>query len=156
MMQYTLAFDSPQAHANNPLALRRALVQMFNRAASQAKRRRFLARLTGRSTELQTLQSGNKHADGQILGLQIVSLDEIVGSEGRSHDFDNQFWPTQEHNCDRWVNIAQAMRSKKGLPPVQLIRTKNGYFVRDGHHRISVARALGQAAIEAEVISYSS
>ena len=153
-MQYTLAFDSPQAHANNPLSQRRAIVQMFNRAASQAKRRHFLARLTGRSTELQALQSQNKLAEGQILGLQIVALDQIIGSEGRCHDFDNQFWPLREHNRDRWVNIAQAMRNRKGLPPVQLIQTPNGYYVRDGNHRISVARALGQAAIEAEVISY--
>jgi hypothetical protein len=154
MMQYTLAFDSPQAHANNPLAQRRALVQMFNRATSQAKRRRFLARLTGRLTQLQTLQLQGMRAGGQIPGVEIVSLDEIVGSEGRSHDFDNHFWPLHEDNRDRWVNIAQVMSSKKGLPPVQLIHTDAGYFVRDGHHRISVARALGQAAIEAEVISY--
>lgn len=154
MMQYALAFDSPQAHTNNPLSQRRALIQMFNRAASQAKRRRFLARLLGRSTELQALQSLNKHANGQVLGVQIVSLGDIVGSEGRCHDFDNQFWPLQEHDRDRWVNIAQVMRSKKGLPPVQLIHTDAGYFVRDGNHRISVARALGQAAIEAEVICY--
>ncbi len=154
MMQYSLAFDSPQARANNPLAQRRALVQMFNRATSQAKRRRFVARFTGRSTQLQTLHLQGKRAEGQILGVQIVSLDKIVGSEGRSHDFDNQFWPLREHNRDRWVNIAQVMNSKKGLPPVQLIHTKAGYFVRDGHHRLSVARAVGQAAIEAEVISY--
>jgi len=153
-MQYSLAFDSPQAHMNNPLAQRRGLVQMFNRATAQAKRRRFFGRLTGRSTELQALQSQKKQAEGQILGVQIVALDEIVGSEGRSHDFDNQFWPLRGDNLDRWVNIAQVMKSKKGLPPVQLIQTPNGYYVRDGNHRISVARALGQAAIEAEVISY--
>ena len=153
-MQYTLAFDSPQAHTNNPLSQRRAIVQMFNRAVAQAKRRRLLARFTGRSTQLRTLQLQNKHAEGQMLGLQIVSLDQIVGSEGRCHDFDNQFWPLREHNRDRWVNIAQAMRNRKGLPPVQLIHTEDGYFVRDGNHRISVAKTLGQAAIEAEVISY--
>ena len=109
----------------------------------------------GRSTKLQELQSQSKRAKGQVLGVRIVFLDEIIGSEGRSHDFDNQFWPLREENRDRWVNIAQVMRRKKGLPPVQLIHTDSGYFVRDGHHRISVARALGQAAIEAEVVSYS-
>ncbi|MAU00488.1 MAG: hypothetical protein CL608_25375 [Anaerolineaceae bacterium] len=77
-----------------------------------------------------------------------------MGSKGRSHDFNNQFWPLREESRDRWVNIAQVMRSKKGLPPVQLIHTDAGYFVRDGHHRISAARALGQTAIEAEVVSY--
>jgi hypothetical protein len=46
------------------------------------------------------------------------------------------------------------MGSKKGLPPVQIIQTYEGYFVRDGYHRISVARALGQAAIEAEAVFY--
>lgn len=153
MLNYTLAFDNAPAHAQNPLIQRRAIVQLFNKANSQAKRRRFLARFSSRSTQLKALQSQNNPADGQELGIQIVALDEIVGSEGRCHDFDNQFWPLKSHNCDRWVSIAQIMRRKKGLPPVQLIKTNDGYFVRDGHHRISVARALGQEAIEAEIVS---
>ncbi|GJM39920.1 MAG: hypothetical protein DHS20C20_02020 [Ardenticatenaceae bacterium] len=153
MLNYTLAFDNMPAHSQNPLIQRRAIVQLFNKAASRAKRRRFLARFTGHSTQLHALKTQNSQADGQVLGIQSVSLDEIVGSEGRYHDFDNQFWPLKERNRDRWVNIAQAIRNKKSLPPVQLIYTDNGYFVRDGHHRISVARALGQATIEAEVIS---
>jgi hypothetical protein len=153
MTLYTLAFNSPQALQNNLLTQRRAFVQMFDRATAQAKRRRFVARLMGRSTELQPLHSQSRRTEGQMPGIQIVSLDEIVGSEGRSHDFDNQFWPLREENRDRWINIAQVMRSDKGLPPVQLIHTDAGYFVRDGHHRLSVARAFGQTAIEAEVTS---
>jgi hypothetical protein len=110
MTLYTLAFNSPQALQNNLLTQRRAFVQMFDRATAQAKRRRFVARLMGRSTELQPLHSQSRRTEGQMPGIQIVSLDEIVGSEGRSHDFDNQFWPLREENRDRWINIARNPR----------------------------------------------
>jgi hypothetical protein len=48
--------------------------------------------------------------------------------------------------------VAAARRRGKSLPPVDLIQVGDAYFVRDGHHRISVARALGQQDIEAKVI----
>ena len=130
-----------------------AAMESYNRAKKRGAWRRLKARLTGRSVQLQhystTGRQSGKHA---AVGIQIVALDKIIGSEGRSQDFDNQFWPITEHSRNRWLNIALARGTGKPLPPVQLIESASGYVVRDGHHRISVARALGQEVIEAEVI----
>ena len=85
-------------------------------------------------------------------GIKNINLDEIVGSEGRVDDFDNHFNPLRLENKDRWVSVALAFFDQKPLPPVLLIQTDQGLFVRDGHHRISVAKAFGQATIEAEIV----
>jgi hypothetical protein len=81
----------------------------------------------------------------------MVPIQQIWGSEGRSADFDALFYPRQAHSQGRWVGIAAARMMGLVLPPVELIQVGDGYFVRDGHHRISVARALGEEYIEAEV-----
>ena len=85
------------------------------------------------------------------LGLQIVPIRQIRGSEGRCRDFDDLFHPLRQHAEARWNGIARAWLRGANLPPVDLICIEGIYFVRDGHHRISVARALGQQMIEAEV-----
>jgi hypothetical protein len=84
-------------------------------------------------------------------GLHTVPIDQIRGSEGRSNDFDRHFRPLQDHCKGRWLRVARAREQDKVLPPVVLVQVGDVYFVRDGHHRISVARALGQLDIEAEV-----
>jgi len=81
----------------------------------------------------------------------MVPIEQIWGSEGRSADFDALFYPRQGHSQGRWVSIAAARMMGLVLAPVELIQVGAGYFVRDGHHRISVARALGEQYIEAEV-----
>ncbi len=85
------------------------------------------------------------------LGLQAVGIDQIVGSEGRYHEFDRAFYPLQEYSRDRWVNIDIAYHQEKPLPPVELLKVGEMYFVRDGNHRVSVARAHGQEFIDAHV-----
>ena len=129
-----------------------AAVESYKRAIKRGAWRRLRARLTGRSVQLQHYATNGRLSGKRAAGVQIIALDRIIGSEGRSQDFDNQFWPITEHTRGRWVNIAIAMGTGKPLPPVQLIESANGYVVRDGHHRISVARAFGQETIEAEVI----
>jgi hypothetical protein len=84
--------------------------------------------------------------------LRTVPLSQIRGSEGRSDDFDCDFNPLQDYNKARWLNIAAARQRGKALPPVELIQVGDIYFVLDGHHRISVARAMGQRDIEARVM----
>src|SRR6266508_3609036 len=71
--------------------------------------------------------------------------------EGRCDDFDVGFHPLKEHTEERWVSVARAQLRGLGLPPVELIQMGDAYFVRDGHHRISVAAALGQQEIDAVV-----
>ena len=87
-------------------------------------------------------------------GLRTVPLGLIRGSEGRCQDFDAGFRPRRSHCRERWMRIAVARLLRTPLPPVTLRLVGDRYFVVDGHHRISVARALGQAEIDAEVTVY--
>ena len=84
-------------------------------------------------------------------GIKCVSLNQICGSMNRTGDFDHHFHPLADRLRDRWVSVAMACSQDVPLPPVSLVQVGACYFVEDGHHRISVARALGQTAIEAEV-----
>jgi hypothetical protein len=88
------------------------------------------------------------------LGRMSVTIDRIQGSEGRSLDFDAAFYPTSLHNEERWISVASAQQLDVNLPPVELIQAGDIYYVRDGHHRISVARLLGQKEIEANVTAW--
>ena len=85
------------------------------------------------------------------IGLQVVELDTIVGSVDRVRDFDRSFRPTSANARERWERIATAMRRGQAMPPVELYRIGELHFVRDGHHRVSVARAMRQPTIEAYV-----
>ena len=85
------------------------------------------------------------------LGLQSTSLDSIVGSVDRSREFDRRFRPRSSRVRGRWERIAQAQRRGEPLPPISVYRVGNLHFVEDGHHRVSVARALGQTHIDAYV-----
>ncbi len=85
------------------------------------------------------------------LGRQSVPLTLIVGSEGRTRDFDRRFLPRTDRVKQRWDSIEQAMRRGQQLPPIDLYKLGEVYFVRDGNHRVSVARLIGQVEIDADV-----
>ncbi|HMQ52269.1 MAG TPA: hypothetical protein PKE64_14325 [Anaerolineae bacterium] len=85
------------------------------------------------------------------VGLQVVPLEKIIGSEGRAQDFDRTFALRHDQTQERWIRIDQAYYEQRPLPPVSLIKINDWYFVRDGNHRVSVARSRGQAFIDAEV-----
>jgi len=89
-------------------------------------------------------------------GMQVVPLDLIVGSEGRYRDFNKFFLPRAEHLRQRWERVDMARLKDIILPPIQLYEIGGVYFVRDGNHRVSVARTQGNGAIDAEVISLAS
>jgi hypothetical protein len=112
------------------------------------------ARLRGQSRrllDLNTVAGANAIGDRSAAGMQTVPIRQICGSEGRCDDFDIGFHPLREHREDRWVSVARAQLRGLGLPAVELIQVGDAYFVRDGHHRISVAAALGQQEIDAVV-----
>ncbi len=86
-------------------------------------------------------------------GVRTVPIAQIIGSATlRYHDFDRAFLPKQVQTKARWRRVDEAYYEDKYLPPVQLYQVGDVYFVRDGHHRISVARERGQDFIDAEVI----
>ena len=86
-------------------------------------------------------------------GLAAVALDKIIGSEGRYRDFNRHFLPRKDYLRQRWVSIDKTHYEDINLPPVRLYEMGGVYFVRDGNHRVSVARSLGQVEIDAEVVS---
>jgi hypothetical protein len=85
------------------------------------------------------------------VGLQTVPLDHIIGSEGRYSDFDRRFLPRSNSLKGRWTSIDKAMQEDVRLPPIEVYKLGDVYFVRDGNHRVSVARQLGQIDIDAYV-----
>jgi hypothetical protein len=129
----------------------------FLRARRHAAAARLAARLRGEPDDvrmvlpyeevLQALGFVSEHR----IGLGVVTLDAIVGSVDRAREFDRRFRPTSARVRSRWEHIATAMRQGESLPPVDLMRIGEIHFVRDGHHRVSVARALGHTDIDAYV-----
>ena len=127
----------------------------YQNARRKAFWRRIGSFLTGRSNDLLPFDEVRQrlHANAQHYGgLQEVPIDQIVGSVGRYRDFDRAYLPREERNRDRWVNIDRTYYQSVTLPPVELYKLGETYFVKDGNHRVSVAREQGQDFIDAYVI----
>ncbi len=138
--------------SNHHVRLVHAALRRFEKAVSEARLRRFWARLLHRPSSLIYLGEYHLQACGYHYGgIKEVPIAEIRGSEGRAEDFDDHFRPLSERSSERWTSIAIARSEGVPLPPVELVKVGRCYFVRDGHHRISVAAKAGQECIEAEV-----
>jgi len=87
----------------------------------------------------------------RTLGVRTIPLDSIVGSVDRTREFDRSFRPTSQRVRERWEKVALAQRTGKSMPPIQVYRIGELHFVKDGHHRVSVARAQGRPDIDAQV-----
>ncbi len=127
---------------------------------SRARRRRALARLASRlrrSDDVNHVLPFEEvaRALGRIgekrLGEQPIPLDSIVGTVDRSREFDRSFRPTSPRVRERWQRINLAQRKGESMPPIDVYRIGELHFVKDGHHRVSVARALGLRDINAYV-----
>jgi hypothetical protein len=129
----------------------------FLRARRRAAASRVAARLRGEPGDVRMVLPYEEVIEAlgfvseRSAGIEVVALDAIVGTVDRERDFDRSFRPTSGRVRSRWENIAAAMRRGEPLPPVDLVRIGEIYFVRDGHNRVSVARALGRRDIEAYV-----
>ncbi|MBD5403451.1 MAG: transcriptional regulator [Treponema sp.] len=87
------------------------------------------------------------------MGMQAIPVSKIVGSEGRYKDFDNQFFPKNSFMKERWERVDSAIINDIVLPPIRVYELAGLYFVRDGNHRVSVAKSKGVEFIDAEVVS---
>lgn len=85
------------------------------------------------------------------LGQQVIPLDSIVGSVDRTKDFDRWFRPRSPRTRERWERLARAQRRGETIPPIDVYRVGELHFVRDGHHRVSVAIAMKLRTIDASV-----
>jgi hypothetical protein len=81
--------------------------------------------------------------------LRPIPLDAIVGTVDATADFDADFRPATDRVSPRWQRVARAHRDGRALPPVAVIERPDGYYILDGRHRVSVARALGHRDIDA-------
>jgi hypothetical protein len=127
----------------------------FNRQ----RRRRAVARLASRLRRgdvdvilpfEEVVQALGRRGERQ-LGLQVIDIDSIVGTVDRGREFDRSFRPTSGRVRRRWEGVATAQRKGKPMPPIDVYRIGEVHFVKDGHHRVSVARAMGLDQIEAYV-----
>ncbi|MEN6480096.1 MAG: DUF4032 domain-containing protein [Anaerolineales bacterium] len=131
----------------------------FSRAQRGARLRRLWANLTGQHIGLvpyEEVKRSLRFTSQRYRGLQAVPVDKIIGSLGRSQDFDRAFVPTQTHSRSKWLSVDSAMLSGVPLPAVSLYKVGDAYFVVDGHHRVSVSRQKGSKYIDAEVIEVES
>lgn len=96
----------------------------------------------------------HKRKGGINRGLQNVPLERIKGSVGKHYAFTHHFYPTKRVDEDRWSRVYAQVTSSQGLPPVDLYKVGDMYFVVDGNHRVSIARHIGAKTIEAYVTEF--
>jgi hypothetical protein len=95
-----------------------------------------------------SLPLSNQH----YIGMREIPIEQIIGSVSRYRDFDQAFLPLQTHTQGRWMSIDRAHLTDIILPPIEVYKIGNTYYVKDGNHRVSVARMKGQKYIDADVI----
>src|SRR3990172_4104942 len=129
-------------------------VEDFKRARRRAALQEALARLSGtKRDQLLSFEQVRKLLGAKALlprGLREIPLDAVVGSVGRYEDFSRLFLPRLESQEGRWARVRMAAEYQ-GLPPIEVYKISDAYFVLDGHHRVSVAREMGAKHIEAYV-----
>jgi nucleotide-binding universal stress UspA family protein len=135
----------------------RSALQDFRTARQQAALQEVLARLTGKSTRLlsyeevaRLLRLGAR----SDRGIQQIPVEAIVGSVGRYTDFTRTFLPRQDADQERWARVKAATGGSlgAGIPPIDVYKVGEVYFVLDGNHRVSIARQQGMSHIDANVI----
>ncbi len=130
---------------------------LYQKSLLRGKLNSLLAAVTGRPSrlvEIEELITGKTVGNQRHLGSKMVRIADIRASEDRSGDFDRNFNPLETHTKNRWLSIAAARLNGQAMPAVDLIKIGDVYAVRDGHHRISVARALGEDYIDAQVTAW--
>lgn len=126
----------------------------FERARRQARFEQIASWLTGQDSRpmpFDAIRSELRQLSPMYQGVQEVGIDLIVGSVGRYHDLTRKFLPLNDSMRERWINIESLALSHEGWPPIELYKVGDAYFVRDGNHRVSVARQIAMPAIEAHV-----
>lgn len=132
--------------------------QQADVAFSQARRRAFFRRLWHFLTRQQEqgllsfeeVRHKLKIRGQHYTGIKAIPIDEIAGSVGRYQEFNRAFLPTQEHIRERWKRVYEVAHGT-GFPPIDVYKIGDVYFVRDGHHRVSVLKDLGATTVEAMV-----
>ena len=126
----------------------------FYEAHRKASLQTILSKIKGESADLLSYDEILKHLrmKGQTdRGRSEIPLNKIIGSVGRYTDFTRDFLPRNVSDSNRWASVRMATESLSGVPPIEVYKVGDSYFVRDGNHRVSVARMNGQESIDAFV-----
>jgi len=108
-------------------------------------RRNCLASLSDREEEM-------KSSSQAYAGARPIEISRIVGSESRSNDFDRRFMPKRQFLLNRWLNVNRAYHAGLQLPAIKVFDLDGSYYVRDGNHRVSVAKYHHVRYIDAEIV----
>ena len=130
----------------------------FFKARRKAVLSSIFAGLRGQSTDMLSFEEARKllrPTNEAYEGVKTVEIAKIVGSEGRYRDFDRNFLPRRKNTRRRWQNISVAHQLQIDLPAIKVYDLGGLYFIRDGNHRVSVARQRGVEFIDAEVTGIS-
>ena len=146
----------------NSMVLLMDLNEQADKDFGLARRKAWIRKLTlglrgksaGAPASFQDLQNSLRAHNRVRRGMRVVETDEIVGSVGRSKDFDRRFLPLRASSGERWKRLDVAFHRGEDLPPVTLYKLDGAYFVLDGNHRVSVARFHGLRTLEAEVTEF--
>ncbi len=133
-------------------------IEDFQNARQRASIEEVLARFTGKSNRLLSYDEVAKKLRLQSRterGIQNIPLNAIVGSVGRYTDFTRTFLPRNDSDRERWARVKAAMDDSMGLPPINVYKVGEVYFVVDGNHRVSIARQEGLSTIEADVVEFN-
>lgn len=133
--------------------------ELFNKIMMQTAMKKVVRSITGKKNSLRSYEDDYQvqyTASQSYRGTQTISIENIAGSINRENDFDADFMPKNERIKERWISIATAMYQDIMLPPITVFLIDGVYYVEDGHHRVSVAKALGYLYIDAVVTEIDS
>jgi hypothetical protein len=124
---------------------------------TNARRDSLWAKLMGKNTKLAIFpeEAPEKSPNRKFLGVEEIAIHKIIGTLSRQNDFDHQFRPLNKYLRERWVN-AYLTLEREGWSPILVHKVEGVYYVEDGHHRVSVAQALGIVFLQAKVWEYPS
>ena len=141
------------------MAIDSTALEDFTKAKRKAKFQGLMSALSWKNNDLMSLYEVTsiiKPKSETYLGMRTIPVSKIIGSEGRYHDFSSAFMPKREQLKTRWVSVDTAIINDIILPPISVYSLGGYYFVRDGNHRVSVAKAQGLEFIDAEVVELDS
>lgn len=132
--------------------LRQQAQEEFQIVRNKANTADIFRLLTGKARHLRGFEATHQTLSHRLdLGLQTINLQYITGSVDRQTDFDTLFRPRVDYVRERWVQIDLAYTRGEYLPPIEVYKLCDEYYVRDGHHRVSVMRYHGQEFVDAYV-----
>lgn len=130
-------------------------IEDFQHAHLKAVTQEILAKATGKSADLLSYDAVRKelklHTTAIDRGLHEIPIDAIIGSAGRYEDFTKSFFPKRPSDENRWARVKVAIESMTGVPPIEVYKVDQVYFVIDGNHRVSIARQMGSPSVQAYV-----